>query len=275
LDTVSFFKAVALGVVEGLTEFLPISSTGHLIIAEHLLFFQGEKAKVFTTFIQLGAILAVCWEYRLRLIRAFTGIPSDRGQLRFVVNLGVAFLPAGILGLIFGKHVKQYLFHPLPVASAFILGGIVILWLERRKTRKVYIQHVDDLRIRDALLVGFAQALALFPGTSRSGATIIGGMFFGLSRQAATEFSFFLALPTLSAAALYDLWKQRDILTSADLPFFAVGFLAAFGSAILAVRGLIRYVAHHDFSVFAWYRIVFGGLVLVSAWMGWISWTAH
>ncbi len=273
MDPALLIKALILGIVEGLTEFLPISSTGHLIITEQLLGFTGDKAKAFAIFIQLGAILAVCWEYRSRLAAAIGGIASDPRQQRFVRNVLIAFVPAAALGLLLGKHIKAYLFHPIPVATAFIVGGIIILWIERRQYR-VRVDDVDRMELSDAIKVGCAQAFALIPGTSRSGATIIGGMLFGLSRKAATEFSFFLAIPTLTAAGLYDLYKHRDVLSQDDLILFAVGFAAAFVSAIIAVRGLIRYVANHDFTVFAWYRIVFGILVLVTDWTGLIRWVA-
>ena len=273
MDLVILLKALVLGIVEGLTEFLPISSTGHLIIAEQLLSFSGEKAKVFALFIQLGAILAVCWEYRQRIRDAIGGLGTSTKQRQFVLNVAVAFVPAAILGLLLGKHIKAHLFHPIPVAIAFVVGGLLILWIERRQ-RPVRVAEVDDMQLSDALKVGIAQTFALIPGTSRSGATIIGGMLFGLSRRAATEFSFFLAIPTLSAAALYDFWKHRALLSQDDIGVFAVGFAAAFVSALIAVRGLIRYVAHHDFTVFAWYRIVFGGLVLWTSWAGWIRWVA-
>lgn len=274
MDLTLLFKAIVLGIVEGLTEFLPISSTGHLIIAEQLLGFTGEKENVFAIFIQLGAILAVFWEYRGRLSKALAGVASNRDQQRFVVNLIIAFMPAAILGLLFAKHIKFYLFKPVPVAVAFIVGGLAILWVERRR-HKVRVDDVDAMHWSDALKVGCAQALALFPGMSRSGATIIGGLFFGLSRRAATEFSFFLAIPTLTAAALYDLYKHRHLLSADDVGIFAVGTVTAFISAIIAVRALIRYVAHHDFAVFAWYRIAFGGLVLITAYFDWIDWAQH
>lgn len=274
MDLTALLKALVLGVVEGLTEFLPISSTGHLIIVEQLLGFTGEKEKAFAIAIQLGAILAVCWEYRRRLGQAVSGLVRDRDQQRFALNLLVAFLPAAILGLAFGKHIKAHLFQPVPVAMALVVGGILILWLERRY-RRPRIDDIDQIRLPDALKVGFAQALALIPGTSRSGATIIGGMFFGLSRRSATEFSFFLAIPTLTAAAFYDLIKHRHLLGTEDIALFGVGFAAAFFSALVAVRGLIRYVAHHDFTVFAWYRIAFGALVLLTDWSGLIDWSSH
>jgi undecaprenyl-diphosphatase len=273
MDTLLLVKAIVLGVVEGLTEFLPISSTGHLIITGQLLGFTGEKAGVFEIFIQLGAILAVCWEFRDRLVRAVAGLATQRTQQRFVFNLLVAFLPAAVLGLLFGRYVKAWLFHPVPVATAFVVGGVLILLVERR-ARRPRVDDVDDLHWSDALKLGCAQALALIPGTSRSGATIIGGLWFGLSRRAATEFSFFLAIPTLSAAAVYDLLQHRDLLSAADVPMFAIGFAAAFASALVAVRGLLRYVASHDFTAFAWYRIVFGALVLLTAATGWVDWSA-
>ncbi|MCU0869474.1 MAG: undecaprenyl-diphosphate phosphatase [Burkholderiales bacterium] len=273
MDLSLLLKAVVLGLVEGLTEFLPISSTGHLIIAAQLLGFVGAKAQVFEIFIQLGAILAVCWEYRRRLVAAVVGIARERTQQRFVINLLIAFLPAAVLGLAFGKAVKATLFHPVPVAVAFVVGGVAILLIERRP-RRPRVDDVDDLHWTDAMKLGFAQALALLPGTSRSGATIIGGLWFGLSRRAATEFSFFLAIPTLTAAALYDLLKHRDLLSAQDVPLFAVGFVTAFVSALIAVRGLLRFVASHDFTAFAWYRIVFGGLVLLTAFSGWVDWSA-
>ena len=273
MDVVLLLKALVLGVVEGLTEFLPISSTGHLIIAGQLLGFNDEKGKVFEIAIQTGAMLAVIWEYRGRFMRAVTGLGHDPVARRFILNLAVAFVPAAVLGLAFSKAIKAHLFHPVPVALAFIVGALVILWVERRPQR-VRVQDVDQMSWTDALKVGFAQAFALIPGTSRSGATIIGGMLFGLSRRAATEFSFFLAVPTLIAAGAYDLYKHRDLLSTADVPMFGVGLIAAFVSAFVCVRWLIRYIATHDFTVFAWYRIVFGVIVLVTAYTGAVSWSA-
>lgn len=272
MDPLLLIKAVILGVVEGLTEFLPISSTGHLIIVGALLDFNDDKGKLFEIVIQLGAIVAVVWEYRARLTKVVTTLGSSSTSRRFVINLAIAFVPAALLGLAFGSAIKRHLFHPVPVAMAFIVGGLLILWVERRK-HQIRIEEVDAMRAGDALKVGLAQALALIPGTSRSGATIIGGLFFGLSRRAATEFSFFLAIPTLTAAALYDLYKHRNLLGTDDLALFGVGFIAAFLSALLAVRALIRYVAHHDFTVFVWYRIVFGVIVLATAWFGWVDWS--
>lgn len=272
MDLALYLKAFLLGIVEGLTEFLPISSTGHLIIAGQLIGFNGAKAKVFDIVIQLAAILAVCWEYRGRLRAALAGIATERMQQRFVANLAIAFMPAAALGLLFHADIKEYLFHPLPVATAFVVGGLLILWAERRE-HHVTIENVDDMRWQDALKVGFAQTLALIPGTSRSGATIIGGLFFGLSRRAATEFSFFLAIPTMFAAVAYDVYQNRAILQSDDLGMFAVGFVASFVSAFLAVRGLLRYISRHDFSAFAYYRIVFGAIVLITAYTGLVNWS--
>jgi undecaprenyl-diphosphatase len=273
MDVVLLLKALVLGVVEGLTEFLPVSSTGHLIIVGQLLGVHDEKGKVFEIAIQTGAMLAVVWEYRGRFARAVTGLGSDPVAQRFVLNLIVAFVPAAVLGLLFGKFIKAHLFHAVPVALAFIVGGIIILWVERRPRRAV-IEHVDQMTWKDALKVGIAQAFALIPGTSRSGATIVGGMLFGLSRRAATEFSFFLAVPTLIAAGAYDLFKHRDLLSTADVPVFGVGFVAAFVSAFVCVRWLIRYVASHDFTIFAWYRIIFGVIVLATAFTGLVTWAA-
>lgn len=265
-----------LGIVEGLTEFLPVSSTGHLIVAGSFLGYTGERAKVFEIVIQAGAILAVCWEFRARLIGAVAGLRSDRVAQRFVVNLIVAFIPAAVLGLLFAKAIKRHLFAPLPVALAFIVGALVILWVERRMRiapSRVRIDDVDDMRWPDALKIGIAQAFALIPGTSRSGATIIGGMLFGLSRPAATRFSFFLAIPTLLAACAYDFLRNRALFSAQDLQGLAIGFVAAFAAAFLCVRWLIRYVSRHDFVPFAWYRIAFGLLILVTAWMGLVDWT--
>ncbi len=267
--------AAILGVVEGLTEFLPVSSTGHLIVAGSLLGYTGDKAKLFEIVIQAGAILAVCWEYRAKLLSVAGGMFSDRGAQRFVLNLLVAFLPAAMLGLAFSKTIKAHLFAPVPVASAFILGALAILWAERRQRNNpaaIRIDRVDDMHWTDALKVGCAQALALIPGTSRSGATIIGGMLFGLSRRAATEFSFFLAIPTLLAATGYEFVKNRALLGSGDLSMIAVGFAVAFISAFLVVRWLLRYVAHHDFVPFAWYRIAFGIVILATSYFGLVKW---
>ncbi len=265
-------KALIMGVVEGLTEFLPISSTGHLIVAGDLLGFNDDKAKVFEIVIQTGAMLAIVWEYRKRFMGVFAGLAGDRAAQRFAGNLLLAFLPAACLGLAFGSLIKSHLFKPMPVALAFIVGGVIILWVERRR-RVARVESVDDMDWRDALKVGCAQAFALIPGTSRSGATIIGGMLFGLSRRAATEFSFFLAVPTLVAAGAYDLWKHRGLLSFDDLGMFAVGSVAAFLAAFICVRWLIRYVATHDFTPFAWYRIAFGFVVILTAYTGMVNWT--
>jgi len=256
--------ALILGIVEGLTEFLPISSTGHLILASDLLGANDERGKVFDIAIQTGAVLAVIWEYRARLFRV---------DPKLWLNLIVAFIPAAVLGLAFGAYIKAHLFSAVPVASAFIVGGLIILLVERKKLPS-RVDSTEAMTRLDALKVGVAQCFALIPGTSRSGATIIGGMLFGLSRRAATEFSFFLAVPTLLAAGAYDLWKNRALFAARDLPMFALGLAAAFVSAFVVIRWLIRYVATHDFRPFAWYRIVFGAVVLLTAYFGWVSWRA-
>jgi len=275
MDTVLLIKVIIMGIVEGLTEFLPISSTGHLILAGSLLNFTGEKVKVFEIVIQAGAMLAVCWEYRHRIIDVIRNFSSDVAARRFVANLLFAFLPAVVLGLLFGKLIKAHLFAPVPVALAFIIGAFVILIVERRNRLNedsLRIHSVDEMTMLDAFKVGCAQCFALIPGTSRSGASIIGAMAFGLSRQAATEFSFFLAIPTLFGATIYSLYKERALLSVADLPMFGVGALAAFISAFFCVRWLLRYISSHDFTIFVWYRIVFGVLILISAATGWVVW---
>ena len=275
LEAPSLAVALLLGIVEGLTEFLPVSSTGHLIVAGSLLGYTGERAKVFEIAIQSGAMLAVVWNYRARFGRAIAGLASDPAARRFALNLAIAFMPAALLGLAFGAAIQRALFAPVPVALAFVAGAFVILWAERRQRLRpssVRVADVNAMTPLDALKVGLAQAFALIPGTSRSGATIIGGMLFGLSRQAATEFSFHLAVPTLVAAGAYSLWSSRALLSIADLPAFGVGFAAAFVSAFLCIRWLIRYVSRHDFVPFAWYRIAFGLVILVTAWTGWVKW---
>jgi undecaprenyl-diphosphatase len=275
MDTLLLIKVIIMGIVEGLTEFLPISSTGHLILAGSLLNFTGEKVKLFEIVIQAGAMLAVCWEYRHRIIDVVRNFSSDVAARRFVANLLVAFLPAVVLGLLFGKMIKAHLFAPVPVALAFIGGAFIILIVERNNRLNedsLRIHSVDEMTMLDAFKVGCAQCFALIPGTSRSGASIIGGMAFGLSRQAATEFSFFLAIPTLFGATIYSLYKERALLSVADLPMFGVGALAAFISAFFCVRWLLRYISTHDFTIFVWYRIVFGVLILISAATGWVVW---
>lgn len=273
MDLTLLLKALILGVVEGLTEFLPVSSTGHLILASDLLDFNDEKGKVFEIVIQTGAMLAIVWEYRAKFAGVIAGLARERQARQFVLNLVIAFMPAAVLGLAFGSYIKAVLFKPVPVAIAFIAGGLVILWAERREHR-ITVQSVDDMRWTDALKVGCAQAFALIPGTSRSGATIIGGLLFGLSRRAATEFSFFLAVPTLIAAGAYDFYKHRALFDAGDAGMFAVGTVTSFVSAFLCVRWLLRYIASHDFTAFAWYRIVFGVVVLVSSYTGWVDWSA-
>lgn len=281
MDISLLVKAAVLGIVEGLTEFLPISSTGHLILASSLLRFDTHAAKVFEITIQSGAMLAVVWHYRERLAATVTEFATDPARRRFAFNLLLAFLPAAAMGLLLGSFIKAQLFHPTVVAVAFVLGGVVILWVERRnavKDSKVVlrrVQTIDDLTALDALRIGLVQCAALVPGTSRSGATIIGSMLFGLPRAVATEFSFYLGIPTLFAAGSYSLWQQRHALGVGDVPVFLTGTLFAFFSALVCIRWLIRYVATHDFSAFGWYRIGFGAFILISSAGGWLSWTGN
>lgn len=272
MDVVLLVKAAIMGVVEGLTEFLPISSTGHLILAGALLGFDDEKAKVFDIAIQTGAILAVIIVYWQKIRETLVALPTQKQAQRFSLNVLIAFLPAVVLGLLFGKAIKANLFTPAVVASTFILGGFVILWAEKRPPTAVRIHEVDEMSPWDALKVGLAQCLAMIPGTSRSGATIIGGMLLGLSRKAATEFSFYLAIPTLIGAGAYSLFKERALLSAADLPMFLVGLVFSFISAWICVRWLLRYISSHSFVPFAWYRIAFGIVVLATAWSGLVEW---
>jgi undecaprenyl-diphosphatase len=282
-------KALLLGILEGLTEFIPVSSTGHLIIASSLLDFTGDRAKVFAIVIQLGAIFAVCWAYRDKLLQVARGLGGETAApqvstnvvvalppaaRRFATNVLIAFMPAVLLGVLLHKTIKTYLFSPLTVAAALVAGGLVILWAESR-AHTARVTSIDEMDWKDALKVGFAQTVAMFPGVSRSGATIIGGMLLGLSRETATRFSFFLAIPTMFGAAVYDLYKNWALLSVADLPLFTAGFVAAFAAALPTVRALLNYVARHSFRPFAWYRIAFGGLVLLSWQLGWVDWSAH
>lgn len=265
MDLILILKTIIMGIVEGATEFLPISSTGHLIITgDWLGFLSKEKRDVFEIIIQLGAILAVVWQYRIKVTYVVTHLHQDKSR-QLVVNLFIAFLPLAIIGLAFHNQIKALLFNPKSVAIALIVGGFIILWIEKNLP-KVTIFTVDDMDWKQALKVGFAQAIALIPGASRAGSTILGGMIFGLSRTAATEFSFFLAIPVMFAATAFDLYKSRDLLEANDLMIFFIGFVTAFIAALVVIRVLIRYVAHHDFTVFAWYRILFGSLVLFYYW---------
>ncbi len=287
MDVTLYTQALVLGIVEGLTEFLPISSTGHLIVVGSLIDFTGPKAKIFEIAIQTGAMCAVLWQYRQRFAGAFTGFWRPGVAQRFVVNLVLAFMPAVVLGLIFAKSIKALLFHPVPVAVAFIVGGLLILWIEARHQRRygqvgstatpqttVRVQEVDDMRWTDALTIGAIQCLALIPGTSRSGSTIMGGLLLGCSRKAAAEFSFFLGVPTLMGAGVYDLYRNRALLDAGDIPLFLWGIVVSAISALLCIRWLIRYVSQHDFRIFAWYRIVFGVVVLLTAYYKWVGWQA-
>ncbi len=277
MDIALLIKAAIMGVVEGLTEFLPISSTGHLILAGALLGFDDDKAKVFDIAIQTGAIFAVILVYWQKIRDTVLALPTDRQAQRFALNVLIAFVPAVILGLLFGKAIKAHLFTPVVVASTFIIGGFIILWAERRQQRNptlARIHEVEQMTPLDALKVGLAQCLAMVPGTSRSGATIIGGMLLGLSRKAATDFSFYLAIPTLIGAGAYSLYKERALLSLADVPLFAVGLVVSFLSAWLCIRWLLRYIATHSFAGFAYYRIAFGVVVLATAWSGSVTWAA-
>ncbi|WGT62010.1 undecaprenyl-diphosphate phosphatase [Variovorax paradoxus] len=272
MDIVLLVKAAVMGIVEGLTEFLPISSTGHLILAGSLLGFDDAKAKVFDIAIQTGAIFAVILVYWQKIQSTVVALPRQPKARRLAVNVVVGFLPAVVLGLIFGKMIKAHLFTPVVVASTFIIGGFIILWAEKRPPGSVRIEHVDDMTTWDALKVGLVQCFAMIPGTSRSGSTIIGGMLLGLSRQAATDFSFFLAIPTLIGAGAYSLYKERALLSAADIPLFSVGLVFSFLSAWLCVRWLLKYISTHNFIPFAWYRIAFGIVVLATAWTGVVVW---
>ena len=274
MDFILALKALIMGIVEGCTEFLPISSTGHLILAGSLLDFTGDNVKVFSIAIQAGAMLSVVWVYRQKIINVVKGMFINAKDRKFVINLIVAFLPAAVLGVLFSRKIQDFLFYPVPVAAAFIVGGLLIIFVERKNEKNpvARVESVDDMTLMDAFKVGCAQAFALIPGTSRSGATIIGGMLFGLSRKAATEFSFFLAMPTLFGAAVYSVFKERALLSAADVPLFTIGTISAFVSAFLCVRWLLRYISSHNFIPFAWYRIAFGIFVLVSAHYGWVVW---
>lgn len=272
MDIVLLAKAVIMGIVEGLTEFLPVSSTGHLILAGSLLGFDDEKAKVFDIAIQTGAIFAVILVYWEKIHSTVVALPRQPKARRLALNVLIGFLPAVVLGLLFGKAIKAHLFIPAVVASTFIIGGFIILWAEKRPPGSVRVEHVDDMTPWDALKVGLVQCFAMIPGTSRSGATIIGGMLLGLSRKAATDFSFFLAIPTLIGAGVYSLYKERALLSAADIPLFLVGLVVSFLSAWLCVRWLLKYISTHDFIPFAWYRIAFGIVVLATAWSGMVVW---
>ena len=273
MDLWTAAQALILGVVEGLTEFLPISSTGHQIIVADLLNFGGERAMAFNIIIQLGAILAVVWEFRRKIIDVVVGLPTQPQARRFTVNLIIAVMPAVVLGVIFADMIHEYLFNPITVATALVIGGVIMLWAERRQ-HVIRAETVDDMTWKDAVKIGFAQCLAMIPGTSRSGSTIIGGLLFGLSRKAATEFSFFLAMPTMVGAAVYSGYKYRHLFQPDDLPVFAIGFVTSFIFAMIAVRALLKFISNHSYAAFAWYRIAFGLLILATWQFGWINWSA-
>lgn len=275
MDFWSALQAIILGVVEGLTEFLPISSTGHQIIVADLIGFGGERAMAFNIIIQLGAILAVVWEFRRKIFDVVLGLPTQAPARRFTANLLIAFMPAVVLGVLFADLIHEYLFNPITVAAALVVGGVIMLWAERRQHR-IEVDHVDEMSWHHALKIGLVQCLAMIPGTSRSGSTIIGGLLFGLSRKAAAEFSFFLAMPTMVGAAVYSGYKYRELFQPGDLPVFALGFVVSFIFAMIAVRALLKFIANHSYAAFAWYRIVFGLLILATWEFGWVDWsTAH
>lgn len=276
MEGIIYLKALIMGVVEGITEFLPISSTGHLILTGALINFTGETARVFEIAIQTGAMFAVIWQFRIKLLATFIGIFNDAVAQKFVLNLIAAFLPAVISGLALGGMIKDHLFSAIPVSLAFIIGGILIIFIEKRARQRCEsrVKSVDDMTLKDAFLVGMLQCLALIPGTSRSGATIIGGMALGLSRKCATEFSFYLGIPTLMGAGAYSVWKAHDSMHSSDTLLFLIGLIAAFISALFCIRWLIRFVSTHDFVPFAWYRILFGIVVLLTAWSGLVTWSS-
>jgi len=284
LDWLLALKALLLGVIEGLTEFLPVSSTGHLIVVEDVIRFRIATREAFIVAIQAGAILAVCWEYRQRLAHFLLNLRRDAREQKLAVNVDGGVLPEALAGVLAKSSIERFLFKPLPVATALVIGGLIILWAERRHrrrfgeldlagSRRARVESLDDVRPRDALRVGLVQCLALIPGTSRSGATIIGGLLFGFSRKAATEFSFFLAIPTVIGASVYSGYKAREQFVAAELPLYAIGFAAAFVAALACVRWFLRYVSSNDFRIFAWYRIVFGCVILLTAWAGWVDWT--
>ncbi|MEB0028226.1 undecaprenyl-diphosphate phosphatase [Pseudomonas sp. MH9.2] len=273
MDIWTAAQALILGVVEGLTEFLPVSSTGHQIIVADLINFGGERAMAFNIIIQLGAILAVVWEFRRKIIDVVIGLPKQSEAQRFTVNLIIGVLPAIVLGVLFADLIHKYLFNPITVATALVVGGVIMLWAERRQ-HVVRAETVDEMTRVDALKVGCAQCLAMIPGTSRSGATIIGGLLFGLSRKAATEFSFFLAMPTMVGAAVYSAYKYRTLFQHDDLPVIAIGFVTSFIFAMIAVRALLKFISTHTYAVFAWYRIAFGLVILATWQFGWIDWSS-
>ena len=267
----SLLEAIILGLVEGITEFLPISSTGHLILTQSLLGLHGPAVEALVIFIQGPAILAVCWEFRQKLLHTAFSLHREAASRRFVLNLLIVFLPVALLALKFGDAIKAVLFNPVSVAIALVVGGFMILWVERRKHSE-RVQDVDQLSAIDALKLGAFQTLSLIPGTSRSGATIIGGLLCGLSRRTAAEFSFFVAIPVLLSATAYELWKERAAIAQFDTAPLVVSCIVSFVSALLAVKFLIRFVSRHSFAAFAWYRIVFGGVILLTAWTGLVRW---
>lgn len=275
MDLILILQAAIMGIVEGLTEFLPVSSTGHLILTGSLLGLKGKFWESFDMAIQFGAIIAVIWEFREKISDIIRGmISKDSASWRFATNVIVASLPAGLLALAFEHQIKSILFNPISVAIALVVGGFIILWAEHiQEEGPARVQDMDDLSMLDALKVGIAQIAALIPGTSRSGSTIIGGMLFGLSRKAATEFSFFLAIPILFAASIKELFGIREYLDQTHITLFLVGFVFSFISAFICVRWLLKFVSTNNFKGFAWYRIVFGIVILITWTTGFIEWS--
>lgn len=274
-DWLYLLQAAFLGIVEGLTEFLPVSSTGHLIVAADLVNFSDSTSDTFVVAIQAGAIFAVCWYYKQRIYQILKGLFSDSVQQRLAVNTLIGFMPAAVVGVVVSDLLKEYLFNPVAVGLALVIGGFIILLVERYHERhqiQPRVKEMDDMTYLDAFKVGVAQCFAMIPGTSRSGATIIGGLMFGLSRKAATEFSFFLAIPTIFGATVWDLWQARDIMVSSNIPGLLVGTIVSFFAALVVVHWLIRFVSRHDFRVFGWYRIVFGGVILLTWITGVVQW---
>nr|WP_324259916.1 undecaprenyl-diphosphate phosphatase [Cellvibrio fontiphilus] len=273
MDLVLVLKAIIMGIVEGVTELLPISSTGHLILAADIMnFLENDKRTLFEIFIQMGAMLAVVWEYRAKIFGSLKGIHRPGIARNLYINVALAFFPAAIIGFLLSDFIMSVLFSPYVVAAGFILGGFAIMWVEKF-AYSPRIDEMDDLTYIDALKVGLCQCLALIPGTSRSGATIIGGMYFGLSRKASTEFSFFLAIPMISAASLYSLWGAREQLQWTDAGLLAIGFITSFITAFAVMRALLKFISNHTYMAFAWYRIAFGIVILITAYTGAISWT--
>lgn len=273
MDFLLVIKAIVMGIVEGITELLPISSTGHLILASELMdFLADEKRVVFEIFIQMGAMMAVVWEYRTKLINSLLGAAKPGVERNLFINVAIAFFPTAIIGYLFSDYIMGVLFNPYVVAAGFAVGGLIIIWVEKRPYAPKVVE-MDNLSYMDAFKVGLCQCAALIPGTSRSGATIIGGIYFGLSRKASTEFSFFLAIPMIGISSIYSLWKVRNDLDVSEFGILAVGFVTAFITTFLIMKALLKFISNHTYIAFAWYRIAFAGLILATAYTGVIDWS--